>query len=325
MKLAATVRAAALSVLAMGLAAPALAVTVDSVMAVVDREVILQSDLMQQVAPYLAELRTQAANADDFNAKADTLMTDALEQAIEDKLLLREAMLVGLEIDDATVEKRLEEIKKLYPTNEDFMKEMQATGENMNDLRERLRKQIMARVMANRKIIDFENEVVISESEVAQYFQDHAAEFSHPDRIQVRQIFLPASSDLKERETVKARLEELKAELDKGSDFGELAKAYSKAPGAEAGGMIGWQARGDLVEALDTPAFALPEGGISDIVESSNGFHILKVDKKDAAGAATLDEVRKDIEPLLRRQAASEKFAKWIQDLRKRSKVQVFS
>ena len=82
--------------------------------------------------------------------------------------------------------------------------------------------------------------------------------------------------------------------------------------------------RGDLVGKLDETAFSLGEGEVSDVIESDQGFHIIKVEKKEAAGEATLDEVRKDIEPELRRAAAAEKFKKWMEDLRKRSKVQVF-
>jgi len=303
---------------------PVDAVTVDGVVAVVDKEVILHSDLAQQVGPYLADLRTQVANEEEFATKAEDLMSQALEQAIQDKLLLREALLAGVEVQTQDIERRLEEIRKLYPTNEEFLKDMQNSGENMDDLRERLRKQLLARVIANRKIVDFEKEIVVTESEVAQYFQDHQADYSHPDRVQVRQIFLPAGTDAKERETVKARIEELKSELDKGGDFAELAKAYSKAPGAESGGLIGWQDRGDLVEALDAAAFSLAEGGMSGVVESPGGYHILKVDKKEAAGQSSLDDVRKDIEPLLRKKAASDKFGRWIEDMRKKSKVQVF-
>jgi peptidyl-prolyl cis-trans isomerase SurA len=306
------------------LAPAAAAVTVDGVVAVVDKEVILHSDLVQQVGPYLADLRTQVANEQELSQKADDLMAQALEQAIQDKLLLREALLAGVEIQTQDIERRLEEIRKLYPTNEEFLKDMQNSGENMDDLRERLRKQLLARVYANRKIIDFEKEIVVTESDVAQYFQDHQADYSHPERIQVRQIFLPAGTSESERETVKARIEELKGELDKGGDFGELAKAYSKAPGAESGGLIGWQDRGDLVDALDGVAFTLPEGGMSGVVESPGGFHILKVDKKEAAGQSSLDDVRKEIEPLLRKQGAADKFSRWIEDMRKKSKVQVF-
>lgn len=204
------------------------------------------------------------------------------------------------------------------------MEEIEAAGETVTDLKARLKKQMLARTMAVQKMREFEKDIVVSESDVAQYYEDNKEKFQHPERVRCSQIFLPASNDLAEREKVRAQAEQLKAEIDSGADFGELAIEHSKAPGAEDGGIIGWVQRGDLVGPLDEAAFSLSEGQVSAVIESDQGFHLLKVDKKEAAGQATLDDVRKEIEPELRRAAAAEKYKRWIEDLRKRSRVQVF-
>ena len=88
--------------------------------------------------------------------------------------------------------------------------------------------------------------------------------------------------------------------------------------------MVSGAGVGGLVGQLDEAAFTLAEGEVSEVIESNQGFHLLKVDKKEAAGEATLDDVRAIIEPELRRAAAAEKFKKWMADLRKRSRVQLF-
>ena len=75
---------------------------------------------------------------------------------------------------------------------------------------------------------------------------------------------------------------------------------------------------------MEQAAFFVPEGGISDVIESSFGHHILKVDERQEAGGADLDDVRKDIQPRLRAMAAAELYKTWIQELRKESRVRIF-
>jgi len=297
---------------------------VDQILATVDTEAILQSEIMMEIAPRLAELQSTAADAASFQKAADALMGEALEQAIDAKLLLREALRAGIEIEEKRIDEQLAEFKKLYDSPEKFTKELEAAGETLGDLRVRIRKQSMARAMAVRKQGEFEKQVVVSESDLAQYFEDHKDEFARPERVRVSQIFLPATGGADERAVVKARMDEILSELKQGGDFAAVAKAYSKGPEAQQGGAIGWVARGDLVQSLEEAAFGVPAAGISDVLESPGGYHILRVDERQEAGQATLEDVRKDIEPRLRADSAAQQYRNWIQELRNKSRVRVF-
>lgn len=279
---------------------------------------------MMEIAPRLAELQSTAADAASFQKAADALMGEALEQAIDAKLLLREALRAGIEIEEKRIDEQLAEFKKLYDSPEQFTKELEAAGETLGDLRVRIRKQSMARAMAVRKQGEFEKQVVVSESDLAQYFEDHKDEFARPERVRVSQIFLPATGGADERAVVKARMDEILSELKQGGDFAAVAKAYSKGPEAQQGGAIGWVARGDLVQSLEEAAFGVPAAGISDVLESPGGYHILRVDERQEAGQATLEDVRKDIEPRLRAESAAQQYRNWIQELRNKSRVRVF-
>ncbi|MCC6798446.1 MAG: peptidyl-prolyl cis-trans isomerase [Candidatus Hydrogenedentes bacterium] len=294
---------------------------VDQVAATVDKEAILMSDLMEELGPQLREIRAQATSQADLDRIVAEKMQETLDQVIDNRLLLREGQLAGVSIEETTIDQRVEEMKK---ATSNLQEELDRMGMSITDFRERIKKQMIARTMAVRKTAELEKGIAISESEVAQYYQDNKEKFTHAERSRCSQIFLPASNELAERDKVKAQAEQLKDEINNGADFADLAIEHSKAPGAEDGGIIGWVQKGDLVGRLDEAAFTLGEGEVSDVIESDQGFHILKVEKKEAAGEATLDEVRKDIEPELRRAAAAEKFKKWMEDLRKRSKVQVF-
>src|SRR5262249_5742013 len=82
-------------------------------------------------------------------------------------------------------------------------------------------------------------------------------------------------------------------------------KKYSEDPGsAKQGGSLGWIGKGRTVPEFEKAAFSLPKGQMSGLVKSSYGFHIIRVDDKQEAHMKTLDEVKAEIEPLLKQQKA---------------------
>ncbi len=317
-------------VVALSIAMPVQAETVDQVLASVDVEVILLSDVLMEIGPEINTMRERASNAEEFRTMMDARIRETLEQAIDSKILLREALLAGLTVDESKVDRRMEEIKDSYPSVEAYLNDLEKAGITVSEWRERSLKQEMARGMAFVKMTEFEEEVVVSESEVAQYYYDHSDEFSQQERARCRQIFMPKTGNEQEDAIARARLGELIAELESGADFADLAIRYSKGPAAADGGAMGWVVRsgpgvdGDLIPALESAVFALRANEFTDVIETEGGFHILQVDEYTESGEATVDEVRKDIAEALRLEAAALRFEKWMAELRKRSRVQVF-
>lgn len=321
----------ALAALFCAAAASAQAATVDRVVATVDREAILLSDLLTELSPYIAQLRQSGVTPEEIDQQIEVRIQETLDQAINEKILLREALLAGLDISDDIVEERLTELRKLYPSVDVFERELKEAGETMSELRSRLRKQLLARRMAVTKREQLARSVTVTESDVAQYYEDNRSQFVRPERVLLRRIFLAAPADASQREVVRARAEQLRDELAAGADFAELAQAHSEGPDAAGGGLVGWVVlsdpaqgiEGDLVPELDRVAATLEEGATSDVVETGFGYLILRAEERQDAGLAELDEVRPEIEPILRNEEAGALYDKWISDLRKRSRVRV--
>jgi parvulin-like peptidyl-prolyl isomerase len=159
---------------------------------------------------------------------------------------------------------------------------------------------------------------------MAQYYQDHQADFVHPPRVQVRRIFITAEKAPQQRKEAMAKLEAVREELALGSDFAELAKARSQGPEAAEGGLVGWVKKGDLVPELETALEGIKAGELSPIVETEYGFTLMKVEALEPEGTTPYEQARQEIEPILRKKLGDEHYQKWMGGLRKRSNVRVF-
>ena len=122
--------------------------------------------------------------------------------------------------------------------------------------------------------------------------------------------------DPKGVEEARKKAEDVLKQLKAGGNFAELAKKYSEDPGSgKNGGSLGWIGRGRTVPEFEKAAFSLPKGSTSDLVQSSYGFHIIRVDDKQAAHVKTLDEVKDQIEGSIRQQKAAQAAANQVNAL----------
>ena len=110
----------------------------------------------------------------------------------------------------------------------------------------------------------------------------------------------------------------VKAELDKGADFAELAKKKSKDPGASDGGDLGFFTKEQMVPEFSEVAFKLEPGKISDPVKSQFGWHIIKVEEKRSRKAPDFEQVKAQIETYVTRKAQADYVAK----LREAAKIE---
>ena len=154
---------------------------------------------------------------------------------------------------------------------------------------------------------------IFSKEELEAYYHQHQDEFRVPEQVNVRHILvktpLPGpdgKTDPKGVEEARKKAEDLLKQVKAGADFAELARKNSEDPGsAKNGGSLGWIGKGRTVPEFEKTAFALPKGGTSDLVQSSYGFHIIHVDDKQSARLKSLDEVKDQIEPLVKQDKAT--------------------
>ncbi len=159
-----------------------------------------------------------------------------------------------------------------------------------------------------------ESGITVTQDDLQSYYQQHRDAYRVPEQVKVSHILiktpLPGPDgkvDEKGVAEAQRRAEDLLKQLKSGAKMEDIAKKYSEDPGsAKEGGSLGWIGRGQTVPEFEKTAFSLPKGQISDLVKSSYGFHIIRVDDKQDAHMKSLDEVKAEIEPALKHQKAQQ-------------------
>ena len=175
-----------------------------------------------------------------------------------------------------------------------------------------------------------QNGVQVTHDELQSYYNQHRDQYRMAEQAKVSHILiktpLPGPDgkvDEKGVAEAQRRAEDLLKQLKAGAKFEDLARKYSEDPGsAKEGGSLGWIGKGRTVPEFEKAAFSLPKGQISDLVKSSYGFHIIRVDDRQDAHMKTLEEVKDQIEPILKQQKAQQIAQKQAEDLLQQAKTQ---
>lgn len=153
----------------------------------------------------------------------------------------------------------------------------------------------------------FAAQVTLTEAEARDYFEANSGRFEIPKTVEASHILirLPADAAPAAVETAERRVRELLQQAREGKDFGELARQHSEDEGTRTqGGSLGVFPREAMIQPFADVAFSLPPGQVSDPVRTRFGFHLIRVAKVNEGRSRGFEEVKPEIESLLRRERA---------------------
>jgi len=257
---------------------------VDGVAATVDNEVVLQSEVDEQLYLFL-----QQNGGRPDSSQVEQLRKDILDKLIDDRVIVSEAKRQKLTANEAEVEKNvadaLADTRKRLGTDDAFQAELKREGLTEEDLKKRYRDEVTKQLLASTLLRKALGKSEVTPAEAEKYFTDHKDKFPRrPSAIRVQVIQVPVEADSLEKAAVKKRAADALARIKKGEPFSRLAQTLSEDPGtAPSGGDLGWFKKGTLDSTFELAAFKLPVGQVSGIVQTPFGFHLIKVEEADAA------------------------------------------
>ncbi|MEI2416828.1 peptidylprolyl isomerase [Orrella sp. JC864] len=267
--------------------APAASQPVDGIAAVVDRDVITFRDL---------HLATEAARRDLAQQNIQpppegVLQRQVLQRLIRERLEDAEAARMGIRVTEEQIDQAIESIAQRNRISVEHMRnEIEGVGTSWQAYREVLRRDIMLDRMRQRAI---DNTIVITDNEVDAFLREQAARREAggqapraqapaggpPAMLTLGQILVrvPENSPPDTVAALRKRAEEILARLRAGEDFAALAAAASDGPEALQGGALGTRPADGWPDLFLDATASLGPGQVTDVLQSGNGFHIIKV------------------------------------------------
>jgi parvulin-like peptidyl-prolyl isomerase len=245
-----------------------------------------------------------------------------LNDIIERRLILQVAKREGMLPSAAEVQAAVEDLKKHNNITDDahFKMVLKAEGLTIEQVRRAINERLaIGRVLARQ----VRSGVILSEDELQAYYEKNKAQqFQRRPEVEISHILLvvPAEGD---EAKVRARAEEALARIRGGMDFAAAAREYSESPTKAQGGSLGRIHRGDLAPEIETPAFSLRAGEVSDIIRIGNGFNIIKVEQTWADPFLPFAEVREAIRDRLFQEKFEAKRKEWLAVQKSRASIQI--
>src|SRR3990172_4195238 len=273
--------------------------------------------------PYLNLLARNSLSASQFEAQ---LRQDVMRQK------LQSLVTDGIVVPDADIEeeyrRRNEKLHLEYAfvSKAEFEAQVQVTEEEARRFYDDNKKKEFERPVQRKvRFITltpqlFASAVSVSDREVERYYQQNSSRYETGDQVAASHILFKTGPDTDE-EAVRKKAEAVLAQAKAGADFAELARQHSEDTSAENGGDLGLFGKGQMVPEFEAAAFALQEGQLSDLVRSTYGFHIIKLNGRQAAFVRPLDSVRDEIRNTLTQEKARAKMEEAVDSAAEKLRV----
>lgn len=279
-----------LAALALGLtvSVQAASIPIDRIIAIVNDDIILQSELTQRETLIKDRLtvRGTALPADEI------LRKQVMERLILDSIQLQIGSNRGIRISDSELNSALERIAAQSGLSlEQFREALIAEGQDYAQARQQIRQEMLI-TQIQRRLVN--GRIQVSEQEIDNYLNSELGQQQSATRFNLSHILIAVPTQASPALIQKAEQQALKISesLQAGAGFAETAIAQSQGPNALKGGEMGWRKQNELPEQFAAAVNSLSPGEITQPLRSPSGFHLLKVNKKEGGAVQLVDQVK---------------------------------
>jgi len=272
-------------------AAPQRISDIDRIVVVVNDDVITESELSQRLRETRKQLELEKISAPPDAA----LRKQLLERMVLERLQLQLAATSGIRISESDVDRAFETVAQRNKLGaEEFRKALAQRGMDVAAYRNTLRDQLTIQQLLEREI---NNRVTVTDNEVENFLENPQSRADMDVSYQLSHILIgiPEAASPEAIQAARKRAEDVHRQLAGGANFEQTAVSQSQGADALKGGNLGWKKAGELPELFLTALKNMSVGGVSEILRSPNGFHILKLNNKrgdSQAEAVTQTHVR---------------------------------
>jgi peptidyl-prolyl cis-trans isomerase SurA len=248
-------------------------VPLDRIVAVVNEDVIMQSELEAKVHTIRQQLQQQGSQL----PPESVLERQVLDKLVQNRIQLQIAEKTGIKVNDEALNRTISNIaseNKVSLTQ--FRDILEQDGYNYEQFREDIRNEIALSQLRRRQV---ENRIVVTEKEIDNFLANQEHQGSIQTEVLISHILLalPAEATADEVEQVRLVASKVQKDLLAGADFAETAKSVSDGGNAENGGDLGWRKMEEIPSLFADYIPDMKKGDISELIQSPSGFHIITI------------------------------------------------
>lgn len=259
---------------------------VDRVVAVVGDSVVLMSQVVEEMQVVAQQ---PGVTLPETPEGMRTFLGEILETLVNVQLIIQEAtrdstLLPDEAAVDQQVQTTMDQVRGRFPDPAAYQQALNQMGltaaEYRDNLRSRVRREQIQRLYLQTRLPSVPA-VAVTEAEMREFYDAQRGQLQQrPELLTLEQALLPVAASDSAWAAAEATADSLKAEIDAGADFAELARENSDDQGtAPSGGDLDWFRRGVMVPEFEDAAFRLRDGQVSDPVRSPFGWHVIKVER----------------------------------------------
>lgn len=249
----------------------------DRIVAVVNDEVILASELREMEETVTQQLRQRQVALPPY----DIFKSQVLERLIMQKLQLQTAARTGIRLADDALNAALREVAARNNLSlREFRDVLERDGYDFSVFRESIRRDMIISRLHKKQVGD---KITVSDREVDNFLATQELQGGVEDAYYLLHILVsvPEAASPKQLQEAESKLAKIQNLLDQGADFSEVASGYSDGQNALEGGVLGWRTQGELPSLFAEVVPKMDVSEVSDVLRSGSGFHLVKLaDKK---------------------------------------------
>ena len=263
---------------------PRKVVVLDSIVVVVNNEVITRGDLAERTRFAAMQLKQQGTSPPPHEA----LERQTLERLIASRVQLQHAKETGLRVDDAELDRAIQRVAQENKlTVQGLRAALEKDGVPFSRFREDIRDEILLSRLREREV---ENRVVVTEGEIDNFINTQQAQTGRGEEYNLSHILVtvPENASPEQIQARRGRAEQALEQLKSGADFRQVVASFSEAPDALQGGGMGWRDAARLPSLFLDAVKTLQPGTVSSLLRSANGFHILRLNDRRGSTAPVM-------------------------------------
>lgn len=294
---------------------------VDRIVAVVNDDIILLSELDKSFKPYADRIMALGYSVDEKRQALFNVREEILNKLIDQKLTDQQIKRSRITVSDDEIDNAIERLKEAnFFTDEELREMLGAEGLTMEEYRKRIKDQILRAKLVN---FEIKSKIVITKEDIDTYHKSHSNKYSGVKKYRLSNIIMkvPSFASEEEKLDVLEKMEMVLAELKAGESFDILASVYSESSYVSDEGGLGLFELKELSPKIQEAIKDMKAGEVTPVLDTDHGYQIFYIQEIVNVPGKSLEEAFPEIEDILYKEIVDKKFGSWLDELREMSHI----